>query len=262
MPIGRLTGETFAAPSVLGASPYSRVMTMLQEHFPAFAFRGLTRAEALRRAGPVLENAVDNFGVDISWLTAVARHGELHRVPEVLYQKRYHDRNTKSLWWSLSKDEQLRSWAHHCVDMLRMALQVSGSAPQSRLLWFGAVARLTAPEAALHFMDVAKLTSDERLDLLKQFLDLAERSFSAEISLRLDVEWDDLRHMTASSFWVPRSEPVEIVAFGPSPVTAGNPFNVQSDGASAIWVRVDRDPGPGVQISLMALISALSCRER
>jgi hypothetical protein len=28
------------------------------------------------------------------------------------------------------------------------------------------------------------------------------------------------------------------------------PFNVQPNGASAIWVRVDRYPGPGVQISL------------
>ena len=94
IPIGRLGGGPFTAPSVLGASPYGRIMTMLQEHFPAFAFRGLTRAEALRQAGPVLENAVTNFGVDISWVTAIARYGELHRVPEPLYRKRYHDRNT------------------------------------------------------------------------------------------------------------------------------------------------------------------------
>ena len=128
IPIGRLSGGPFTAPSVLGASPYARIMTMLQEHFPAFAFRGLTRAEALRQAGPVLENAVTNFGVDISWLTAIARYGELHRVPEPLYRKRYHDRNTESQWWSLSKAEQIRSWAHHCVDMLKTALQVSGLA--------------------------------------------------------------------------------------------------------------------------------------
>ena len=250
IPIGRLSGGPFTAPSVLGASPYARVMTMLQEHFPAFAFRGLTRTEALRQAGPVLENAVANFGVDISWLTAIARYGELHRLAEPLYRKRYHDRNTESHWWSLSKDEQIRSWAHHCVDMLQTAIQVPGSPEQSRLLWFAAVARLTAPEAARHFMDVARLTAADRLDLLRQFMDLAESAIPTEIPLRLDTDWADLRSMTSASFWMPRLEPVAIVAFGPSPVTANTPFNVQPNGASAIWVRVDCHPEPGVQISL------------
>jgi hypothetical protein len=228
-------------------------MTMLQEHFPAFAFRGLTRAEALRQAGPVAENAVADFGVDISWLTAIARHGELHRVAEPLYRKRYHDRNTESQWWSLAKDEQIRSWAHHCVDMLRAALQVPGSPEQSRLLWFGAVARLTTPEATRHFMDVARLTADDRLDLLRQFLDLAENAI-AEIPLRLDIGWTELRSITSASFWLPRLGSVAIVAFGPTQVTRDTPFNVQPDGASAIWLRVDRYPDPATKISLAGAV--------
>jgi hypothetical protein len=228
-------------------------MTMLQEHFPAFAFRGLTRAEALRQAGPVLENAVANFGVDISWLTAIARYGELHRVAEPLYRKRYHDRNTESQWWSLAKEEQIRSWAHHCVDMLKTALQVAGSPEQSRLVWFGAAARLTAPEATRHFMDVARLTADERLDLLRQFLDLAERAIS-EVPLRLDMDWKELRGITSASFWMPRLDPVEIVAFGPAQVTRDTPFNVQPDGASAIWLRVDRYLDPASRISLAGTV--------
>ena len=250
IPIGRLSGEIFKAPSVLGVSPYTRIMTMLQEHFPAFAFRGLARAEALRQAGPVLENAVANFGVDISWLTAIARHGELHRVAEPLYQKRYHDRNTETQWWSLPKDEQLRSWAHHCVDMLRVALEVGGSPEQSRLLWFGAAARLTAPEAARHFLDIGKLTPADRLDLLRQFLDLAETSLPTQVPLRLDMDWAALRQMTIASLWMPRSDLVGIVAFGPAQARCNIPFNVQPNGASAIWLRVDRYPGPATQISL------------
>jgi hypothetical protein len=254
IPIGRLSGGPFTAPSVLGASPYGRVMTMLQEHFPAFAFRGLTRAEALAQAGPVPENAVANFGVDISWLTAIARHGELHRVAEPLYRKRYHDRNTESQWWSLSKDEQIRSWAHHCVDMLKAALQVPGSPEQSRLVWFGAVARLTAPEATRHFMDVAGLSGEERLDLLWEFLAVAERAIPSEIPLRLDINWPDLRSITLTSFWMPRLEHVAIVAFGPTQVTRNTPFNVQQDGASAIWLRVDRYPDPAARISLAGTV--------
>ena len=253
VPIGRLSGGPFTAPSVLGASPYARVMTMLQEHFPAFAFRGLTRAEALRQAGFVQENAVAHFGVDISWLTAIARYGELHRVAEPLYRKRYHDRNTESQWWSLSQAEQIRSWAHHCVDMLKAALRVPGSPEQSRLLWFAAVARLTAPEATRHFMDVTRLTAADRLDLLRQFLDLAESAI-AEIPLRLDTDWTRLRSMTSASFWLPRPEPVTIVAFGPTRVTSNTPFNVQPNGASAIWLRVDRYPDPATQISLTGTV--------
>ena len=99
-------------------------------------------------------------------------------------------------------------------------------------------------------MDVAKLTVADRLDLLRQFMDLAESAIPTEVALRLDTGWADLRRMTSASFWMPRLEPVAIVAFGPSPVTANTPFNVQPNGASALWVRVDRYPAPGVQISL------------
>ena len=99
-------------------------------------------------------------------------------------------------------------------------------------------------------MDVARLSAADRLDLLRQFMDLAEGAIPAEVSLRLDSGWAKLRSMTSASFWTPRVEPIAIVAFGPSPVTADTPFNVQPNGASAIWVRVDRYPEPGVQISL------------
>lgn len=40
------------------------------------------------------------------------------------------------------------------------------------------------------------------------------------------------------------STDVKIVGFGPSPVVHGQPFNVQPNGDSAIWVRVDKPADP------------------
>ncbi len=39
--------------------------------------------------------------------------------------------------------------------------------------------------------------------------------------------------------------PMQIVAFGPTPIKAAQPFNVQPDGRSAIWVSTDRLANPG-----------------
>lgn len=38
--------------------------------------------------------------------------------------------------------------------------------------------------------------------------------------------------------------PPKIVGFGPTPVDHGKPFNVQPNGDSAIWVRVDKPADP------------------
>jgi hypothetical protein len=50
-----------------------------------------------------------------------------------------------------------------------------------------------------------------------------------------------------------------IVAFGPTPVTHGQPFNVQPNGQSAIWVRLDRpaDPNDALQIGGKDLSTAV-----
>lgn len=258
-PMGRVTDEIFSAPSVLGVTPFARVMTMIHAHFPAFAFRGLTRAAVLAEAGPVPVNAVDNFGVDIAWLTGIARCGELHRVPDVLYRKRYHDRNTESRWWAQPKPQQLECWAHHCVDMLMQAIQVRGSPQQARLLWQAAVSRLTAPEAAGHFLNVDDLTPEDRWTLLDTFLDRAEASQPDNVPVLLDADWRDIREWTAAAFWTPRSEPVEIVAFGPE-IVAGQPFNVQPDGGSALWLRTSRlaPPKTGIRLGDTALATVIN----
>jgi glycosyltransferase involved in cell wall biosynthesis len=41
---------------------------------------------------------------------------------------------------------------------------------------------------------------------------------------------------------------LKIEAFGPEQLDAGRPFNVQSDGSSAIWMKLDRPPPPGFKL--------------
>src|SRR5262245_5818046 len=249
VPFGRVEGPFAQPPSVTGKTAFTRQMTMLHEHFPAFAFRGLTRAAALREAGPVPNNDVNNFGVDIAWLTGIARFGELHHVPLPLYRKRYHANNTESAWWAWPKEQRLNAWPRHCADMLGQALHIEGTAAEQRLLWLAAVERLASPLTAGHFLPVAELAAEEHMTMFARFMEFA-RTTIPSLEVLLDAPWDEIRCLSESFRWKPREAPVDIVGFGPNPVVRGQPFNVQPDETSAIWVRTSCRPTPGSRIRL------------
>ena len=250
VPFGRIEDSFMQPPSVRGATAYMRVMTLLHEHFPAFAFRGLTRAHALREAGPIPTNDFDNFGVDVCWLTGVARAGELIHVPRQLYRKRYHPSNTESKWWAWPKEMRLKAWPAHCVNMLEQAMRIEASTQEMRLLWLGAVERLTSAQAAAHFLSLVDLTEEDRGALFDVFLERAFASSAVNIPLLLDAEWEKICDWARSFYWVPESAPFEIKEFGPNPVRAGQEFNIQPNGSSAIWARLSRSAEPGVCLRL------------
>jgi glycosyltransferase involved in cell wall biosynthesis len=250
VPLGRITEAFEPEPPVLGGSAFIRQMTMLHQHLVAFPMRGLTRREALRKAGPVPTNAVADYGVDITWLTGIARWGELHRVPRGLYLKRYHDRNTESGWWAWSREKRLEAWPHHCVDMLNQALHLAGSIPEMRLLWLAAVERLTSSSTARTFVDLSELSTEQYRALLASFLTLAKTAQVHDIPHLLDADWSSIRVWTEAVYWMPGESPVDIVAYGPRPIEAGRPFNLQPDGSSAIWLRTSRAVRPGTRIRL------------
>ena len=100
-------------------------------------------------------------------------------------------------------------------------------------------------------MKVAHLSIAERTELLDRFLDLAEVNLGEELQLQLDAEWSVVREMAAAAHFLPRGDPVEIVAFGPDqPVKRAIGFNPQPDGESELWLRTNRYPAPGSLISL------------
>jgi GT2 family glycosyltransferase len=250
VPFGRIEGRMEQPASVLGASPFMRLLTFLHEQFPAFAFRGLTRMDAVRYAGGLLSNAFVSFGTDICWIAAVALSGEIHHLPLPLYRKRYHEANTESAFWAMPRDSRLDAWAIHCAQMLRTALRVETTAQGLRLLWLAAVERLTSPSAAGHFLPVADLTPAEHERLFTGFLGHARALAEPDVSTLLDASWPEIEGWSRGFFHVPGDAPIEIVAFGPNPVRCGEPFEVQPDGSSALWVRTARRPAPGWRIRL------------
>ena len=179
----------FAQHSVRG-TPVARQLTLLRNHVYGTPWRGLTRVEALRAAGGMPANRVNGFMADVTWMSAVARWGELHRVPEPLYRKRFHDANEHESWnaWPVAKRK--RAWAVHCAAMLDQALRVATTAADRRVLWRASLSRLVARQHALHFIPVHEYSPADRASLLELFL--------AELDAR-GVELPDLLGTSADA---------------------------------------------------------------
>jgi hypothetical protein len=127
-------------------SPLRRQVDLMLGHFRAVAWRGLTRLNALQRAGPVVSNTYRDFAMDTVWMARIARFGDLVRVPVPLYRKRYHPANNHTFWQSWSKEAKLRCWAEHCAQMLHEALACAERRQSRRLLYDAARVRLLLTE--------------------------------------------------------------------------------------------------------------------
>ncbi|HVE23800.1 MAG TPA: glycosyltransferase [Sporichthya sp.] len=184
----------------LTGHPVTRQLTLLHEHLAAVAFRGVTRTEALHRMGRLPANPVENFAVDTVWMAAMAGAGELHRVPGYRYRKRYHDGNIHTKWPTWPAPRRHRAWATHCADMLHQALLVPATTVQERrLLWGGAVARLTHPRLAAGYASAAELGPVERAALLATFTGRV-RAHRPAIETELDMTAHELSWWTADLY--------------------------------------------------------------
>ena len=250
VPFGKIETPFSQPAPVRGATAYIRMMTLLHEHFPAFAFRGLTRAAAVREAGAVPTNDLGDFGVDICWLTGVARFGELLHVPRPLYRKRYHSENTESQWWAWPKERRLDAWSAHCVNMLEQVMRIEASVQERRMLWIAAVERLTSPRAAGFFLRIAELTRPDRELIFDAFMSRARASALCDMPELLEAGWHEIHDWARGLYWVPADAPFEITDFGPRRVRSGVLFNAQPDGRSAIWARISRWAEPGLRLRL------------
>jgi hypothetical protein len=237
-------------PPLLGSTPFIRQLTLMCEMYPGVAFHGLTRTSALALAGGIPSNEFDNVATDIPWMAAVALSGELHRVEDAIYRKRFHGTNVSGRVAGWPRQKRLQAWSAHCVNMIEQALRVAGTAHELRLLWLAAVARLAAPSLTGFLFNALHLTRSERFVLIDSFLAHARKSTVNDIPVLLDMGWPEIEMLSLGFYWMPRREMVEIVDFGPQPVRRGQPFGVQPDGTSAIWVRTSRRCEPGSKLWL------------
>jgi hypothetical protein len=191
------------AQSTVTGSPFARQLALLCEHHSAVAFRGLTRVEALQHSGGIRANEVDDFSADTTWMAAIARWGDLRRVPLDLYRKRYHTSNEHVKWSSWPAAKRIHAWTVHCADMLEQAMRVDATPQERRLLWLAAVGRLVSPQTAAGYVPVATLTAAERASRLDGFLRYLGTARSIDIPALLGAGWEDIHRWTRGFYWQP-----------------------------------------------------------
>jgi len=179
---------TLSEPSLTG-SPVTRQLSLLVERYAAVAFRGLTRAEALRGAGRVPTNSAGHFSVDTAWVAATARYGEHHRVPEALYRKRYHGGGVHGDWWRWSDARRERAWVVHCADMLEQAMAVPAQRDQRRMLWGAAAGRVVSGRASPAYLSEAPLSRARHRRLLRAFVDHVRDERDLDLPALLGARW-------------------------------------------------------------------------
>lgn len=170
-------------PSVLG-NPVVRQLQILLFHQAAVAFRGLTRVEALRNVDNIQANEVDSYSSDTVWLAALARWGNLQRIPKVMYYKRYHSNNEHIKWTTWPKEKIIKAWTIHCLDMLEQAMLVEANYLEKELFWWATTIRLYSK--SFGFFSIANFTSSDRIKLFEDFLYYARSRRNIEIPNRLN----------------------------------------------------------------------------
>jgi len=184
-------------PSVTG-NPITRQLKLIDRHHSAVAFRGLTHVEALRHAGDIPSNMVESFSTDTVWMSAMARWGELIRLPVKLYYKRYHPANEHSKWSAWPAEKIINGWVIHCADMLEQAMLVNSTVEERILLWKAALLRLRSPRFPYIYM--AGLKSRDHGLLLDGFLEHIQTTKHMDIPELLNDDWENIYTWTDSFF--------------------------------------------------------------
>lgn len=188
---------TLAQGSITGP-PLARALSVLMQPLLALPFRGLTRSRVFREAGVLRPRGLDSWAADIVWLAAVARVGELHRVPTRLYKKRWHGQNLSKQVLDWPADLRRRAWVVHCVDMLEESAPAGVTTAERRLVWDAAVTRLLSPRIPAGIVEGAAFTSRGRRSLARAFVEEARSRTTLDAPTRLALGWGAIRRRTYS----------------------------------------------------------------
>ena len=182
----------------LAGDPTSRQLKLLYEHFNAVAFRGLTRVEALHHSGNIRANNVNSFATDTVWMAAMARWGQLLRVPYKMYHKRYHATNEHAKWATWPAEKITKAWITHCAGMLEQAMRVETTTQERRLLWQAAVTRLNSPR--FNYISNAGLDTKKHGILLDEFFKHLQTTRQVDIPTLLEGNWQNIYKWTKGFF--------------------------------------------------------------
>ena len=187
--------QAVVQPSV-GGSSSGRQLALLYDHHAAVALRGLCRLQALRDAGRLRSNEVDDFASDTVWLSSMARAGELVRVPETLYRKRFHDANEHTRWARWPEEKRVLAWVVHCTEMLDEAMLCEATVAERRLLYDATLHRLTTARRAPEYLPEWARTPEGRTILLRRFFRRLRHHGRPDLPDLLGTDWPGLRRLT------------------------------------------------------------------
>ena len=156
--------------SIRGAE-FTRVLTYLIEHYNGVAWRGLMRLDALRAAGPIAHNAVDDFAAETVWLFQLVMRGEFVRVTEPLYTKRYLQGSVHGQWLDRNREGRVQAWREHCLALACEALDRDIPPGQKSMIAQALIFRLVRANSALGpFTEISELSQEEREEMLTDFV--------------------------------------------------------------------------------------------
>ena len=133
--------------SVQGFS-LSRALALMTAETSYVAFLGLMRRDALRAAGPLRTSHALSSLEDMAWILKLAAEGELHRVPDILYFKRSHRKQTHRIWDAWPEEQRRTAWLNFGVGLIEALFRIV-SQRDRRYAIDAVLARLTATEGRL-----------------------------------------------------------------------------------------------------------------
>ncbi|MEO0497103.1 MAG: glycosyltransferase family 2 protein [Pseudomonadota bacterium] len=121
---------TISQPEAKGEK-LARMETMLQNVFAAVSLRGVM-PKGIAEQVSLRRNLSGDYAADTLLVFEQGLLGDLRRIPEPLYRKRYHRTNTHTGWSKRPRAEQLRDITSHCAHAFGVALRAA-PAPQDRI---------------------------------------------------------------------------------------------------------------------------------
>jgi len=99
-----------------------RVCDFFLNHYVAISFRGLIRRKHQNDRPFLPVGLRRNFASDSVWILDLALRGELRRIPECLYFKRYAESTVHAAWSRWERQEVLSLWAEQAARCVQRAL--------------------------------------------------------------------------------------------------------------------------------------------
>jgi len=147
-----------------------RALEFLNHHLAAVAIRGLINRNVLSDFILLHENNHSNIAIDSIWNMQMVLMGEMIRIPEVLYYKRYRDNSAHSQWWKLEKEEAVKAWLEHCTDCLKLIFMIGFDNKELIRLIGAAKSRLAQDIGPLcPHSELSTLDENERVLLMDEF---------------------------------------------------------------------------------------------